>query len=89
MPDIKKWNFLKRAYEPYTPPAGRISLYEPVMETPIVCASCGKQMTFGDGYTSSELHNSFGMGYTVCVSCHEAEMAERLKALEEERKDNG
>lgn len=79
MPDIKKWNYLKRAYEPYTPPAGRISLYEPVMETPIVCASCGKRMTFGDGYTSLILHNFAGFGYSVCESCHSTELDEEIE----------
>ena len=79
MADIRKWNYQKKAYEPYTPPAGRISLYEPVMETPIVCASCGKQMTFGDGYTSLTLHNDAGFDYSVCESCNSTELDEEIE----------
>lgn len=83
MPDIRKWNHKTRAYEPYTPPDGRVSMNETNMETRISCASCGCQITFGEGYTSQLIHNSFGMGYTVCESCHVAELAEELKARKE------
>lgn len=84
MPDIRKWNYQKGAYEHYIPPVGHISLYEPVMETPIVCASCGKQITFGEGYTSFAIHNCVGFGYSVCESCHEAELAEELNSRKEQ-----
>lgn len=79
MPDIRKWNYQKGAYEPYIPPVGHISLYEPVMETPIVCASCGKQITFGEGYTSFAIHNCSGFGYTVCEPCHSAELDDEIE----------
>lgn len=74
MVDIRKWNYETHEYDPYTPPKG----WAPVlvtdnMDLPIKCAACGKDMTFGVGYTSRELHTTVGFGYPVCEDCYEEE----------------
>ena len=79
---MQKWNPEKQAYEPYTPTPGRVTLYESDMDQPINCAACGRKLTFGEGYSSQQIHNSIGLGYSVCESCHVAEMAAALKASE-------
>ena len=76
---MKKWNPEKHEYEPYVAPQGYVTLYEVDMNTPINCAACGKQLTFGEGYSSMQIHNDYGMGYSVCPECHEAELLEELK----------
>ncbi len=76
---IQKWNPAKQAYEPYKPPAGCITLIESDMDKLISCACCGKQITFGEGYSSMQIHNAAGMGYCVCPRCHDAERMEELK----------
>ena len=76
---MEKWKPEKRQYEPYIPPLGYVTLYEADMAQLCNCAACGKEITFGSGYTSQQIHNDFGIGYTVCESCHEAELQEELK----------
>lgn len=75
---IQKWDPSKRKYEPYQPPADNVSLYETDMDKVISCAGCGKQITFGEGYSSLQIHNAMGMGYSVCESCHDAELKKKL-----------
>lgn len=74
MIDIRRWNYQKHEYEPYEPREGmKIVLYSSDMNEKINCTSCGVDMTYGDGYTSRELHNSVGLGYPVCEYCYEKE----------------
>jgi hypothetical protein len=71
----QKWNFKKREYDPYALPEGA-SCYEDEMDTVIACAQCGKKMTFGDGYTSRQIHTDMGFGFAVCEKCYEKEWKE-------------
>lgn len=71
---IQKWNPDTKEYEPYSIPEDwTVILYADDMELPINCASCGKDMTYGEGYTSRQIHNSIGLGYPVCDGCYEVE----------------
>lgn len=73
--DIQRWNYKTREYDEYTPdPSWRIILYTTDMDAPINCANCGKAMTYGEGYTSKELHTSVGLGYPVDGECYEDEL---------------
>ena len=73
----KKWNRHLCRYEPYTIPDGwTCPVFCTDMDYPVNCASCGKTMTFGDGYTSRVIHTDHGMGYSVCLECHKKEVAE-------------
>jgi hypothetical protein len=40
------------------------------MDEPCNCALCGREMTYGEGYTSLQVHTPTGFGYTVCKDCH-------------------
>lgn len=82
----KKWDLKLQIYEPYTIPESWVCpLYTPDMEMAVNCASCGRAMTFGQGFTSSIIHNDAGMGYTVCEACKEKEWAAEKAARKENR----
>lgn len=73
--DIRRWNHETHEYDPYTPnPEWVIVLYSDDMERQVNCASCGKDMTYGEGYTSKELHTRIGLGYPVCEACYNKEL---------------
>ena len=80
----KKWNRLLHRYEPYTIPEGwKCPLVSMDMDLPINCASCGKAIRFGEGFTSHVIHSDMGMGYSVCEECHEKEWAAEMSARKE------
>lgn len=73
MADIKKmakiWDFKDKVYHDYELPEGaKLISYD--TEEVISCASCGKEMKFGEGYTSLRIHTSMGLGYAVCEDCY-------------------
>ncbi len=77
---LQKWNHQKRDYEQYVVPEDwKVSLYSSDMDKLINCPHCGKTIKFGDGYTSKEIHNHMGFGYSVCEKCHEEELKRELK----------
>ena len=49
----------------------------------INCADCGKQITYGDCYTSLTIHTNTGMGYPVCEKCYKKEWEERRAVKDE------
>jgi hypothetical protein len=49
------------------------------LEDCINCASCGKEVAFGDAYTSREHETDKGWGLTICERCNEQEYKEVLK----------
>lgn len=79
-----KWDFAKHEYRPYGIPDGwycPLVLYD--MGTIVNCASCGKDLPFGDTYTSRQIHNPFGFGYMVCEACMTKERMDESKAQKE------
>lgn len=77
---LKKWNYQKHVYEDYEIPNDwKISLYEVELDTLVNCCQCGKEIEFGETYTSQEIHTEHGFGFMVCPECHECEMKRRLK----------
>lgn len=67
---MNKWNVRTNVYETYKIPDNwYCPLYCNDLTTTINCASCGKQMEYGAGYTSALIHNKYGIGYTVCEAC--------------------
>lgn len=83
---LQKWNFKVRNYEPYEVPDGwKVKTYCADMEESVNCAECGREMTFGEGYTSRKVHSQYGTGYCVCGDCYEEEFREELR---EQRRQN-
>lgn len=77
---LRKWNYEKREYDPYEVPDDWIvKTYSNDMDEIINCPHCGRKIRFGDGYTSIEIHTQFGMGFSVCEDCMEAEWERRRK----------
>lgn len=70
--NVGRWNYETEEYDPYELPEGVI-LYTRDMDRETSCASCGKKIVFGDGYTSRRIHNKYGIGFSVCTDCHEKE----------------
>lgn len=84
---VQKWNFETREYEPYEVPDNwNIKTYCKNMDEIIVCPHCGRKFTFGECYTSKQIHTRLGMGLAVCGECYTKECAEEAKAR---RQNNG
>jgi hypothetical protein len=74
---VQKWNPRTHEYEAYTVPKDwKIVLYTEDMDTPINCVQCGKDMKYGNGYTSKQVHTEIGLGYPVCGDCYQKELEE-------------
>ena len=43
------------------------------MDKIVNCANCGKELKFGECYTSKTIHTEIGMGYGVCEECYDKE----------------
>lgn len=83
MIDIQKWNYDTRSYDPYDIPEGaRILLVTDDMDKKIDCTSCFRPITFGESYTSQEIHTSIGFGYPVCDNCYALETDRRREHRE-------
>lgn len=77
---LNKWNYEKHSYDLIdVPDDWNCSTYEYFMDTIIHCPHCGKQLRFGDCYTSLEYHTKMGFGYAVCEPCYELEWERRKK----------
>ena len=82
---LKKWNYEKHVYEAYEiPDEWRVSVYETDMDMLVNCCQCGKEIKFGETYTSQEVHTNMGFGFVVCEECHECEMKRRFKNIDNE-----
>lgn len=82
---LNKWNFKTRKYEPYkVPDHWNVKTLSWDMEEIVTCPHCGKDLAFGDCYTSRQIHTEHGMGYAVCRKCYEKEWREEVAAEEEE-----
>ncbi len=85
---IRKWNFEKREYEDYVVPEGKVPMfYSTDMNELGNCASCGRDIKYGDCYTSRQLHTLSGMGYSVCPDCHAKEVRKEREAREKREKE--
>ncbi len=74
----EKWNYETKSYDPVLI-ADSCSLYEEDMDTVVTCPHCGNDLVFGEGYTSREIHNAYGLGYSVCQDCYEEELKRNFK----------
>lgn len=78
---LKKWDPDRHCYEPYEcPDDWKVCGMAFDMDTQISCACCGKQISYGDGYTSREIYDQSGMfGMCICLDCNEAEWKREQK----------
>lgn len=78
--DIGKWNYVTHQYDPYEVPKDKVlRTYSNDMNEVINCASCFKEIRYGNGYTSRVLHTHFGIGFGVCSECYDNEREEERK----------
>ena len=49
------------------------------MDEIVNCPHCGREVTFGECYTSREIHTQSGFGYAVCEKCYGIERARENK----------
>ena len=81
---VGKWNYEKHDYDPHRIPGGwKCKVYSEDMDEIINCVQCGKEITFGESYTSLEIHSSVGFGYAVCEGCHNEERSRYLNGKEQ------
>ena len=77
---LQKWNGKEHKYEDYEiPDEWNVKTYSRNMKERINCAQCGKEINFGDCYTSLEIHTEIGFGYAVCEKCYAKEWKRREK----------
>ena len=80
---LRRWSESTRRYMPYVvPDEWRVSSFEEDMETPVNCCQCGRELPYGECYTSIQVHTPIGMGYAVCGDCyfgHEVPERERAR----------
>lgn len=80
MKTYRKWNSKKHIYEDYLVPEDKIlKTYSNDMNEKVNCCQCLKEMIFGQGYTSMEVHTELGFGYCVCGECYMEETKRRFK----------
>ena len=80
---MQKWNFKAREYEPYCVPTDwNCKTYSADMDEIVNCPHCGRKVTFGDCYTSRQIHTEHGFGYAACGECYEKEWNEERKYRE-------
>ncbi len=71
MATLRRWNEATREYEPYeVPDHWKLLAYSNDMDEPCNCALCGRELAFGECYTSFQVHTPAGFGYMVCEACH-------------------
>lgn len=68
---LMKWNAVRREYEDYEVPDNwNVKTFCADMDETVNCPHCGKELPYGNCYTSREIHTPHGMGYAVCESCY-------------------
>ena len=81
---IRKWNENKRDYDDVTiPDEWKTPLFCMNMDETVNCVNCGREMKFGEGFTSKRYHNKSGAAYSECKKCFD----EYLPTYFKSRKD--
>lgn len=82
---LKKWNHEKHDYEPFEVDEDwKLVLFTNDMNEITTCPHCGKNILYGESYTSKEIHTEMGMGYPVCGKCYEKEWRRERLARDKE-----
>lgn len=68
---IRKWNEKTKEYDTVEKPDDwDLTLVSEDMDKIINCVNCGREMRFGDGYTSHRYHTKGGFGFNECEECY-------------------
>lgn len=81
----EKWNYKEHKYEEVEI-NDNCPLYERNLDRIINCANCGREVKYGETYTSRKYHNPLGFGYPVCEECYVGERNEEREWKEKEKK---
>ena len=75
---MKRWNYKTKSYVKYEVPLKwNCPVFCADMDEKINCAECGKEVTFGETYSSFRIFNDSGVfSHMVCPECHEREYKE-------------
>ena len=80
---MNKWDYELHQYVKFLIPAEwKVVLACDEMDEKVNCCQCGKEVEFGNTYSSQEFHNEIGFGYAVCEECHEKEMERAMRKYE-------
>jgi len=83
---LSRWNYNTQAYELFqAPEEWNVPLLCLEMDTVVNCANCGIKMQYGDGFTSKEIHDPWGLGYAVCHECYDKEIEREREYRQTER----
>lgn len=83
---LNKFNYQKHDYEDYeVPDHWNCKVYSNEMDLIVNCPQCGKELRYGECYTSLEIHTKLGMGYGVCSGCYESERKRKEEYYESNR----
>lgn len=80
---LRKWNYETHEYDPYEIPDEWNVPLTTYLDEIVNCPHCGKELKYGETYTSKEIHNNVGFGYGVCSECYEEEWERRRKYRDE------
>ena len=82
---VDKWDYELQKYVEYDLPKGAC-LFQNALDNNVVCAECGKELAYGDCYTSRTIQDSMGFGYGICVDCYDKEFELEIHSINERRK---
>ena len=76
---MNRWDYKTHTYLKWAIPAEwKVVLTCEDMEEKVNCCQCGREVEFGNTYSSQEVQNDYGLGYATCEECHNKEMERRL-----------
>ena len=77
---LQKWDYVTHRYRQILVPVDwNCKTYTEDFQEVVNCQHCGKELPFGETFTSLEIQTDMGIGYGVCEECHKEEL--RLKKL--------
>lgn len=76
---LRKWDYETHKYLKHEIPD---NWYVPLISKvgdKVNCPHCGKEIIFGETFTSLEIHTPVGLGYGVCDKCYQEKWNRKRK----------
>lgn len=84
---IRKWNENKKDYDDVTiPDEWKTPLICMNMDETVNCVNCGREMKFGEGFTSKRYHHKSGAAYSECKKCFDEYLPTYFKSRKDKDK---